>query len=233
MRAAQKERSSPPRYWLKLALFLVCAVTVLIGLDVANQALITLRQLDQIEANRDTWQRPADIMQALNLRPGDSVLDLGCGSGYFSFKLSDTVGPGGKVTAEDIRRLSLVFLRLRIIRKGKHNITVLHGNIDGPHLRAGSVNAVLILNTYHEFTAAREIMEDVHQSLVPGGRVVIVDRSPIKAQGRSPSLREHEVSPDQVEADLRETDFQIDSRRDDFISSDPEGEAWWIIVAHR
>jgi SAM-dependent methyltransferase len=109
MRAAQQERSSPPRYWMKLALFLVCAVAVLIGLDVANQALITLRQLDQIEADRDTWQRPADIMQALNLRPGDSVLDLGCGSGYFSFKLSDTVGPDGRVTADDIRRLSLSF----------------------------------------------------------------------------------------------------------------------------
>ena len=133
MSAAQEEHPFRLGHWLKLALFLVCAVAILVGLHVANQALITLRQLDHLEANRDTWQRPAEIIQALNLRPGHSVLDLGCGSGYFSLKFSDSVGPNGKVIADEIRRLSLAFLWMRAIRNGKHNVILLHGKIDGPH----------------------------------------------------------------------------------------------------
>ena len=63
-----------------------------------------------IEAQRDQWQRPSEVMQALKVKDGDSVVDLGCGSGYFSLKLSDPIGRNGKVIAEDIRRLSLTFL---------------------------------------------------------------------------------------------------------------------------
>jgi predicted methyltransferase len=89
--------------WVRLALFLACALAVVIGANVGYQALTTLKQLDVIEAQRDRWQRPSEVIQALNLKDGDSVVDFGCGSGYFSLKLSDPVGRNGKVIAEDIR----------------------------------------------------------------------------------------------------------------------------------
>lgn len=221
------------KYWVKLVLFWTCAVVVVIGSYVVYQALITLNQLDTIESERDHWQRPAEVIRALGLRPGDSVVDLGCGSGYFSLKLSDAVGRNGKVIGEDIRRLSLTFLWMRSVRKGKHNVHVLLGDVDDPHLRPDTISAVLVSNTFHEFTAPQAIMEHVLQALVPGGRVVIVDRWPRDPQEPGDTFQEHEISPQQVEAVLTATGLTIDSRRDDFIRSDPDGEIWWMIVAHR
>ena len=212
---------SRSKYLVKLALFALCALAVLIGLNVGFQALNTLNQLDVIEAERDHWQRPLEVIQALNLKQGVTVVDLGCGSGYFSLKLSDAVGPNGKVIAEDIRRLSLAFLWMRTVRKGKHNISVLLGDVDDPHLPPNSVDAVLISNTYHEFTAPGAIMDHVRQSLVPGGRIVIIDRTPKDQQEPGAAFQEHEISSEQVQADLHKAMFEIDSRTDHFIESAP------------
>jgi ubiquinone/menaquinone biosynthesis C-methylase UbiE len=221
------------KYWVRLVLFMAGAIAILIGSNVAYQALTTLRQLDGIEAERDQWQRPADVIHALNLKDGDSVADIGCGSGYFSLKLADPVGRHGKVIAEDIRRLPLSFLWMRAVRKGKHNVNVHLGELDDPRLRSGSVNAVLISNTYHEFTAARSILDHIRQSLVPGGSLVVIDRSPRDAQVQATAQQEHEISSKQVATDLRKANFVIDSQTDHFIERDPEDESWWMIVVHR
>jgi len=226
----QEVASSRTSYWLRLTLFVACGLVLLVGLNVGHQALGTLKQLDVIETERDHWQRPSEVMHALNLKSGEAVVDLGCGSGYFSLKLSELVGPNGKVIAEDIRRLSLTFLWMRTQRKGKQNIKVLLGDADDPHLAANSVDEVLISNTYHEFTAPDAIMDHVRQSLVPGGRVVIIDRSPRDFEEQA---NEHAISSGQVQADLRRARFEIDSRTDNFIEGDPEHENWWMIVAHR
>ncbi|MGC1362320.1 MAG: methyltransferase domain-containing protein [Silvibacterium sp.] len=234
MSQTQENGLSQPKYWARLAVFLLCALAVAISLNVGAQALNTLNRLDVIEAERDHWQRPSEVIRALNLKQGETVLDLGCGSGYFSLKLSESVGPNGKVIAEDIRRLSLAFLWMRTLRRGKHNIRVLHAEVDDPHLAPNSVNAVLISNTYHEFTAPGRIMDRVRQSLLPGGRVVIVDRWPRDPREQpAVALQEHEISPEQVQADLHKAMFEIDSRMDHFIEDDPEHENWWMIVAHR
>jgi predicted methyltransferase len=86
-------------YRVKLALFLASAVIILFLLNTAYQGLNTLSRLNAVEAERDQWQRPSDVMQALDLRPGNVVVDLGCGSGYFTLKLSAPVGKGGSVLA--------------------------------------------------------------------------------------------------------------------------------------
>jgi len=233
MSRTQEKVPSRRKYWVRLALFVVGALAILIGTNVAYQALSTLKQLDAIESERDQWQRPSEVIQALNLKDGDSVVDLGCGSGYFSLKLSDPVGPNGKVIAEDIRRLSLSFLWMRAVKKGKHNVSIHLGDLDDPRLPTGSINAVLISNTYHEFTAARSILDHVRQSLVAGGRLVIIDRSPKGVQDQTSLGQEHEISSDQVAMDLRQEGFVIDSQVGRFIEIDPENESWWMIVAHR
>ena len=69
----------------------------------------------QIESERDHWQRPSDVIQALNLHEGSVVVDFGSGAGYFALKLSPVVGKRGSVVAEDIRRESLTFLRIQSV----------------------------------------------------------------------------------------------------------------------
>ncbi len=114
-------------YRLKLLALLICAMATFALLNTGYSALNTISRLDVVEAQRDQWQRPTEILQALAIKPGDTVAEIGCGSGYFSLKLSAAVGKGGRVYAEDIRRLPLVFLWFRTILKNDPNIRVVHG----------------------------------------------------------------------------------------------------------
>ena len=97
------------------------------------------------------------------------------------------------------------------------------------------VNAVLIANTYHEFTDSQAILVHVVQSLVSGGRLVVVDREPRPVgQGlRETAAEHHEVSSEQVESELRHAGFEIVSRQDRFIENDPSNENWWLITARK
>lgn len=220
-------------YRLKLLAFATVCVGTLILLYVGFSAANTLSQLDTIEAGRDQWQRPLDILQALDPGAGGTVVDLGCGSGYFTLKLSAAVGSRGRVVGEDVRWLPLAFLRARTILKGRHNVTLVHGQPANADLPVGSVQAVLILNTYHELTDPRAILVQVRQALVPGGRLVVVDRQPNPANVGVTENGEHEIAASSVEADLRQTGFEIAARQDRFIESDPDRETWWLLAARK
>jgi len=220
-------------YRVKLLAFFICALAVFFLLNTGYSALNTLSRLDVVEAERDQWQRPAAVIQALGIRPGDVVVDLGCGSGYFALKLSSPVGKAGRVLAEDIRRLPLTFLWFRTILKNERNVTVVRGGATDPHLARRQVNEVLIANTYHELADSQAILAQVRQSLVSDGRLVVLDRSPNPADIGAARLAEHEISAGQVESELRQAQFEIVTRQDDFIEKDPDNESWWLIVARK
>lgn len=220
-------------YRLKLLAFLIAAVALLILLNVGFSAVNTLSQLDRIEAARDQWQRPLDILQAIDPRTGDTMVDLGCGSGYFTLKLSALLGNRGRVIAEDVRWLPLVFLWARTILKKEYNISLIHGQPTNPHLPANAVNAVLILNTYHELSDPHAILTQVSRALVSGGRLVVVDRQPNPANIGITENGEHEIAASSVDTDVRQMGFDVVGRQDHFIDSDPDRETWWLLVARK
>jgi ubiquinone/menaquinone biosynthesis C-methylase UbiE len=226
------DAGSAVSYRVKLLALFLSGVAILIVLNVGYSALNTLSRLNAVEADRDRWQRPSDVVQALNPRPGNTVVDLGCGSGYFTLKLSSPVGKTGHVFAEDIRWLPLAFLWVRTIVK-EHNVSLIHGKPTDPELPINTVNAVLISNTYHELTDPKGILSHVSRSLVSGGLLVVVDREPNPANVGVTESGEHEVSVERVELDLRQAGFEIVSRQDHFIESDPDSETWWLLVARR
>jgi ubiquinone/menaquinone biosynthesis C-methylase UbiE len=210
-----------------LAVFLVFGIAV-----VAYQGIRTLQQLNAVEAERDQWQRPADVIAPLNVRSGSVVVDLGSGAGYFALKLSDVVGPRGRVVAVDLRKLSLLFLGVRAFLQGKRNIQIIVGDTDNPHLSTGDVDSVLIANTYHELTDPHAILRHTWRALRPQGRLVIVDRAPPASEDPRESVGHHYTTADSVDAVLRKERFSIIDRKDVFIHP-PGDEVWWLIVASK
>ena len=216
-------------YRVRIALFLLGVVLVVLLSSVLFQGIQTLNRLEVVESERDKWQRPSDVIQALSLKDGNAVVDLGSGAGYFTLKLADAVGEHGRVLAVDIRSLPLLFLWTRALLRAQYNVKVIRAEPDDPHLSSQTVDAVLIANTYHELTDSRAILTSLSQSLVSGGRLVVVDRGPaIDRQGE----REHAVSAAMVDAEIRQHGFAIESRQDAFVSA-PGDEVWWLIVARK
>ena len=220
-------------YRFKLLLFVLCALAIFLLLNTGYSALNTISRLDQVEAERDQWQRPVEVLHALDIRPGDVVVDLGCGSGYFALRLSPLAGKDGRVLSEDIRRLPLAFLWFRTILKSERNVTVIHGDVADPHLPPGRVNEVLIANTYHELTDSQAIVAHLRESLMPGGRLVVVDRAPKPSDIGASPLAEHEISAEQVKNELGQAQFEIVTVQNNFINKDPDNESWWLIVARK
>lgn len=216
-------------YRLRIAAFVLCAILTLVLLNVALDASRTLNQLTAVEAERDRWQRPSEITAALNLHPGSVVADVGCGSGYFSLKLSRAVGSGGKVLAVDIRMLPLTFLWIRTFQQGIHNMSLIHGDAASPNLPMNGVDAVLIVNTYHEFGDPASVLGNVYRSLRPDGRLEIVDRGP---GGNSEAGPFHEIAMGVAENQIRKSGFEIIEREERFIDRAGD-DPWWQLVAVR
>lgn len=123
---------------------------------------------------RGTQERPDLVVAGLDLRPDDVVADIGCGTGYFTFRISPRV-PRGVVFAVDIQPGMLAAIRERMAAENVDNVVPVLGTVTSPHLPADSVDVALMVDAYHEFSHPREMMESIVRSLVPGGRVVLVE----------------------------------------------------------
>ncbi len=130
--------------------------------------------------DRDIWQKPDQIMDALGIADGSKVADIGAGGGYFTVRLSRRVGPNGIVWAEDVQPAMLEAIKRRVERdvsKDIHNVRTVEGTVSDPMLPAGSVDAVIILETYQEIQYGNPVLflENVRKALREGGRVGIID----------------------------------------------------------
>ena len=222
-------------YRVRVALFLIGSVLLLLLLSYLYQGVQTLGALDHIERDRDQWQRPSEVIQALNVHEGSVVVDFGCGVGYFTLKLCSVVGKKGGVVAEDIRGQSLAFLWIRALLRGPNNLEIVRGGTDDPRLPAIFADAVLIANTYHELTAPKLILHHLADSLKPGGRLVIVDRGPRfgVVESLETQAEHHELRADLVETEARSAGFEIIRREDRFIDRPADDQVWWLIVTRK
>lgn len=123
---------------------------------------------------RETEELPSRVVQALELEPGDVVADIGAGTGYFTFRIGPHV-PDGLVLAVDIEEEALALIRQKMERRGVENVETVLGTVDDPRLPRDTVDVALIVFTYTQFSHPREMMVHIRESLVPGGRVVLVE----------------------------------------------------------
>ena len=123
---------------------------------------------------RDQEERPDLVLQALQLKPGDLVADVGCGTGYFSWRMAQAVAPGGVVYGEEIQPEMLDLLAGNMRAHQVTNVVGVLGSISDPKLPQ-PVDLVLLVDVYHEFSEPAEMMAAICRSLKPGGRVVFVE----------------------------------------------------------
>ena len=123
---------------------------------------------------REQEEAPDLAIQAMTLSPDAIVADIGAGTGYFTFRLATRV-PAGQVYAVDIQTEMLDIIRKRIERRNVDNVVPILGTTDDPSLPPASIDAVLLVDAYHEFDHPFEMMRGIVQSLRPGGRVYLIE----------------------------------------------------------
>jgi ubiquinone/menaquinone biosynthesis C-methylase UbiE len=230
-------------YRVRVGLFFLLVVIIVAALFLIYKFTQTLYQLHLVESERDQWQRPDDVIECLKLKDGSVVVDVGCGAGYFSLKLAPKVAGHGSVLAEDILGESLTFLWIRAFLHHQFNIHVIHGDLDNPHLPTGGVDAVLIVNSYHEFTKPLAILDHTFRALRSDGRLVVLDRGPrsYRGESREIQIQQYQIAASIVEDEIRQRGFEVISRDDRFIDRPaserpgdrPDDHIWWLIVARK
>lgn len=134
------------------------------------------RELGVLEGpDRDAWQKPDEVMDALAIADGAAVADLGAGGGWFTIRLARRVGPNGVVYAEDIQPEMIESIRRRVEREGLKNVKPVLGGPTDPRLPDGVLDAVLIVGVYHEMEDPIALLRNVARALKPRGRLGIVD----------------------------------------------------------
>src|SRR6185436_17637350 len=157
--------------------------------------------LSELEGpDRDEYQRPDKIMDVLGIGEASVVADLGAGSGWFTPRLARRVGPNGMVYAEDVQRPMIQAIKIRVDRLGLKNVTTVLGTASDPRLPV-PIDAVLIVDAYHEMEQPVALLRNVAKSLKPTGRIGIVDFTK-DGGGPGPAMEER-VDPDAVIRDAQ------------------------------
>ena len=156
--------------------------------------------------DRDLWQRPDQIMDALGIADASVVADIGAGSGWFTIRLARRVGPRGIVFAEDVQNEMIAAITRRALREGLTNVKPVLGLKNDPRLPQ-PVDAVLIVDAYHEIENRVAMLSNLARSLKPQGRIGVVDFR-LDGTGPGPSAEER-VSPDVVVKDAQEAGLRL------------------------
>ena len=153
-------------------------------------------------------QENAELMRKqLGLRPGMVVCDLGCGNGYHTIPMARAVGETGQVYAVDIQPQMLVLLRQRCEHFRLRNITPVLGSVFDPRLPPNSLDLVLLVDVYHEFSHPVHMLRAIHRSLKPKGVVVLVE---FRAEDPNvPILPLHKMTKAQVKKELLANGFKL------------------------
>lgn len=183
--------------------------------------------------SRDKWQKADEIIKKMKIDNSSVVGDIGCHEGYMSFKLAKVAKT---VYAVDVDQWKLNALKLHSEKRQVTNIITIKGDYDNPKLPDNSVDAVVILDTYHEMKDHDKILQHVMAALKKGGRLVICE--PIAQSrrdlARADQEKKHELGMSYALEDLSKAGFTILEKTDPFVDREKvKGDKMWIIVASK
>jgi SAM-dependent methyltransferase len=171
-------------------------------------------------ADRDQKLHIDRVMNLLDIAPGKSVADVGAGSGWFTVRAAVRVGASGNVYAEDINPDAVEFIKRRLEKENLSNVHAIVGEETDTKLPRSSIDAVLILKTYHEFAHPIPLMKRLRASLKPGAKIGIIDRN---GNGT-----DHGIMPDVVEREMTQAGYH---RTGKFDFTKDDGQDYFLIFA--
>ena len=160
-----------------------------------------------VRPEREAEEQPEKALDALKLKPGMVVADIGAGVGYMSLRLARRVGPSGKVYANDLQPEMLAKLRENAVKARITNVVTVLGDAADPKLPANTMDLVLLVDVYHEFSQPQQMLRKIRETLKPDGRLVLLE---YRAEDPNvPIIAEHKMAVGQVKAELEPEGFVL------------------------
>src|SRR5512137_2543930 len=157
---------------------------------------------------RESEEQPSKAIAALDIKPGQVVADVGAGSGYYTVRLAERVGPTGRVFAADIQPEMLDLLRARVTRARLDQVELVRSTETDPGLPEGVCDLVLMVDVYHELARPQEVLRKLRASLKPDGRLVLVEFR--KESAWVPIREEHKMSVKEARMELEAEGYRFD-----------------------
>jgi ubiquinone/menaquinone biosynthesis C-methylase UbiE len=154
-------------------------------------------------------EEPDVALDALKLAPGSTVADVGAGSGYMTVRMAKRVGPTGKVYANDIQPQMLSMLRQRLDREKIPNVELVLGTFDDPRLPSNTLDLILMVDVYHEFSEPQRMLQRMRESLKPGARLVLLEYR--KEDPSIPIRPDHKMSVAEAKMEVEAEGFTLAS----------------------
>ena len=127
------------------------------------------------DPKRDAWQKPREVIDALDLRPGERIADIGAGSGYFALRFAHHVGADGRVFAIDVSQEMLAHLERQAKTAGVTNVEAKRVPPDDPQLADGSIDRAFFCDVWHHVADQEDYLDKLKRALRPAGQLVMID----------------------------------------------------------
>jgi SAM-dependent methyltransferase len=159
---------------------------------------------------RERTEQPEKVLDALKIPEGATVADVGAGTGYFTWRLAQRVGPKGRVYAVDVQQRMLDMLAGQLKQRNLRNVELVLGGVRDPRLPEGAVDLELLVDVYHEFSEPEAMIGALRRALKPDGRLVLIEYR--KEDPDIPILPLHKMSVDEVREEIEPLGFQLSER---------------------
>ena len=154
-----------------------------------------------VRPEREGEEHPDQALDAIGIERGSVVGDVGAGVGYMTWRMAERVGPSGVVYAEDIQPEMLEKLKSNMRERHIANVREVLGAIDDPKLPPNTLDLVLLVDVYHEFSEPEKMLDHIREALKPGGRLVLLE---YRAEDPKVPIRpEHKMTVEQVRAEAQ------------------------------
>ena len=180
--------------------------------------------------NRDDWQRPRAVMDALQIHAGSRVADIGAGGGYFTFHLAERVGAKGRVYAVDVDPSALLAIQRRASERRLRQIVPVLATESDPGLPPASIDVALIVNTYHELRDPDGVLQALRRALRPHGLLGLIDCSAAPDEKPASYMRHHRIPPSEVMQDAADDGFRFLRSELGFVDPATPFSYWFFLV---